>query len=252
MKRVGRGGGFTLVEIAIVLAVLGVLARALLTPLGERLEARRHETTRLRLDDVRRALVGHLITRGVLPCPSPGVEGGAGTGLLAGPVDLGGDTSSPAPCSRGHGGVPGVALGVAGPVDASGALLDAWGNPLRYAVSLASSDRAGNVALPDWTSDGEAARVGLRLLSADLSLCRVVSAGRCPRHALRADTIAFVVLSTGSDPEPRDIERENVDGDTVYALAPASVVAGHRFDDQLVWASRDELASWLLRAEWLP
>ena len=239
-----RADGFTLVELAIVLVVLGTLARALLAPLGERLERRRHDESRDRLEEVRRALVGHLVTRGVLPCPLSSDDAST-------PVSVEEGTPS-RPCRRGSGHVPAAVLGVAGPLDANGALLDGWGRPLRYGVTLASDDRAGTPALADWLVPGEMPIVGLERLGADLSLCRVTASGDCPRRATRADALAFVVLSTGADATPDGLGGENLDGDRVYALVPPSVAPGAAFDDLLVWGSRDELAYWLVRAEWLP
>ncbi|MDR3213318.1 MAG: type II secretion system GspH family protein [Azoarcus sp.] len=62
--------GFTLVEMAIVLTVLGLIAAALVTPLAARIEAsQRHETDAL-LNDVADALIGFALLHGRLPCPS--------------------------------------------------------------------------------------------------------------------------------------------------------------------------------------
>ena len=47
------------------------------------------------------------------------------------PVSVEEGTSS-RPCRRGSGHVPAAVLGVAGPLDVNGALLDGWGRPLRY------------------------------------------------------------------------------------------------------------------------
>lgn len=234
--------GFTLIELAVVLLVLGVLTRALVTPLGTVLHERRVQATDDRLESVRQALLGHLVTTGTLPCP---LQVGISASIAA-------SGSRAVDCSRGQGGVPARLLGVEGPVDAAGALLDSWGRPLSYAVSLSSSREAGDIDSPDWTSVGEAAAVGLSELDADLVLCQAAYSGSCPRAALRADAIAFVVLSGGADDSSVDAQVENIDGDRVFAVAPRSTVDGHRFDDLLVWASRNELAYWLLRAEWLP
>ena len=245
-----RAAGFTLVEVAIVLLVLGVLAGAALAPVGERLEERRRESTWQRLDSVRRALIGHLATTGALPCPLPagGLERSDESGSIPSTTPSMDDVRG-ARCARGVGRVPAATLGVAGPTDASGALLDDWGNVLQYAVSLVSSDRSGDPDWPDWTTPGELSRVGLQHLEATLVLCRTAVAAECPRAGRRADAIVFVVFSTGATIVPRDAEHENLDGDRTYAVAPRSPVMGQRFDDQLVWASRDELAYWLLRTD---
>ena len=258
-RGVRRHGGFTLVEVALVLVVLGVLLRAVVVPLGDRLERRRHDETLALLDEVRRALVGHLVTRGVLPCPLEANARAGGAGDID-PSGLGDDFgggygaagSAEVACARADGFVPAVTLGVSGAVDAHGALLDPWGRPLRYGVSLASSAARGVPSRPDWTSPGEARAVGLDALEADLVLCRTEASGTCPRSERRAGALAFVVLSSGRDGSPAGAQRENLDGDGVYALATPSVLAERPFDDALVWASRNELAYWLLRAGWLP
>lgn len=249
MRAVGRGRrGFTLVELAIVLLVLGVLARVTLTPLDALLERAREATTRERLAAGREALIAHLVAGGTLPCPLPLAATDTASAERGGSaVDV-----ADAPCRRAQGALPGVALGLAAPLDAGGAALDGWGRPFRYAVSLASDATAGDPALPDWTTAGEAAAVGIGRLDADLGLCGTAAEGLCPRRALRAGKVAFVLLSTGADPTAADIQRENLDGDRLFALAPRAAVEGHRFDDLVVWASRNELVWWLLRAGWLP
>lgn len=245
-----RMRGFTLVELAIVLVIVGTLTRSLIVPFGEFVEERRVIATRARLEQVRAALIGHLVSQGALPCPLSASLVSAGT--MTAPSGASGTAGEAPDCGRGSGLLPASIIGMPGPIAVNGALLDAWGRPLQYVVSLADSRAAGNPQQADWTTVGELSAVGLTHLQADLVLCRLASADRCPRGALRTDTIAFVVLSTGADPTDRDVQIENLDGDTTFAIAPRSDIDGYRFDDQLVWASRNELAYWLLRAEWLP
>lgn len=68
-------GAFSLVELAIVIAVLSLLFGTLLVPLGARLHARKVDDTRSRLHEIREALVGFAIANGRLPCPDRDRDG---------------------------------------------------------------------------------------------------------------------------------------------------------------------------------
>jgi len=65
-----RNHGFTLVEMAIVLVVLGLTASFLIAPLAMRFEASRRHATENMLDDITEALIGFALVHGRLPCPS--------------------------------------------------------------------------------------------------------------------------------------------------------------------------------------
>jgi len=62
--------GFTLVEMAIVLVVLGLIASLLIAPLAMRFEASRRHAAESMLDDITEALIGFALVYGRLPCPS--------------------------------------------------------------------------------------------------------------------------------------------------------------------------------------
>ncbi|MCL2161028.1 MAG: type II secretion system GspH family protein [Betaproteobacteria bacterium] len=64
--------GFTLVEMAIVLVVLGLIASLFVTPLAMRAEASRRHAAESMLDDIVEALIGFALVHGRLPCP--GIE----------------------------------------------------------------------------------------------------------------------------------------------------------------------------------
>ena len=81
-----RGGrfrhhsGFTLIELAIVLAIVGVLLGGLLAPLRTQIDAAKIREAERMLEEIRYALAGHAIIRGALPCPdvvSDGIDGEA-------------------------------------------------------------------------------------------------------------------------------------------------------------------------------
>ena len=121
-ERYGRAGrlrrqeGFTLVELAIVIAIVGFLLGAFLAPLRAQIDAARIRETERMLGEIRDALIGHAIIRGALPCPD----------LVADGID----GQAPATCAGAAltGIVPFQALGLARAVDA-------WGRYFHYRVT---------------------------------------------------------------------------------------------------------------------
>ena len=232
--------GFSLVEIAIVLAILGLLLRAAIVPLATLRETGREREARDLVEAAREALLASAVARGTLPCPVPVAGGRAGASGAAGrsgntdTANRGADAAGP--CTSARGGLPAVALALPGPVDAAGAALDPWGRPLVYALS------------PDEVGEGGEGR-GSGTGRSGLVACRVAGRGACPAREVRAADLAFVVLSHGADPSAEGLQGRNAAGDgRTFTLAPRSAVPAHRFDDLLAWGSRDELAWWRLRA----
>jgi prepilin-type N-terminal cleavage/methylation domain-containing protein len=62
--------GFTLVEMAIVLVIVGVLLGGLLPTISSQIEQQRRNETRKYMDEVRDALLGYAIANKHLPCPA--------------------------------------------------------------------------------------------------------------------------------------------------------------------------------------
>ena len=122
VDRLRRHAGFTLVELAIVIAIVGFLLGAFLAPLRAQLDAARVRETERMLDEIREALIGYAIIHGALPCPdvvSDGIDGAA-----------------PAACTATAlaGILPFQALGVAN--------ADAWGRRFRYRITQEFSNRS--------------------------------------------------------------------------------------------------------------
>ncbi|MBF0295927.1 MAG: prepilin-type N-terminal cleavage/methylation domain-containing protein [Magnetococcales bacterium] len=67
--------GFTLIEMAMVLVVLGLLLGGLLGPLTTQLEQTRRHKADADLEEIRLALSGHALLHGRLPCPADGRDG---------------------------------------------------------------------------------------------------------------------------------------------------------------------------------
>jgi len=232
--------GFSLVELSIVLVIIGALAGTAVIPLTTSIRQTHYKQTNRQLQSIREAMHGYLVSNGKLPCP----------------VDITSDNAVaadiPNPCILPAGGVPAAELGVMGERAANGALLDRWGRPIQYAVSMTDNKELGTSGFPDWLSAGEPGTVGAEKLLADLQLCRKAVSSGCVRKDLIADQIVWVIYSLGEGNDKNGIQAENQDEDTVFAVSAYSINVDQPFDDQVIWASRSELVYWLLRANWLP
>lgn len=132
--------GFTLVEMAIVLLIIGLLIGGLMQPLSSQIDASRNKDAQNQLNTVQDALYGFAAANGRLPCPATVASNGSEDPVV--PVASGA-------CTAPYGGfVPGRQLGLS-PIDTSGRLLDSWGNPVRYAVATLQSGVNYVVTLQD-------------------------------------------------------------------------------------------------------
>jgi len=229
--------GFTLVEMAFVLLILGLLVRIAVQPLAQLQERRLWQATQSQLSAIQQALFAHLVSYGRLPCPVTRQA----LSVNVNSVEPGGVENQSVNCTVSTGAVPANVLGLRGSIDPSGALLDSWGNPYLYSVSL-----------KNWTTVNQAASVGVANLSADLVLCLQVRTNNCKGASIRADQIVFVVLSRGADSSIAGQQAENQDGDNYFLVTPSNLIAGEEYDDQVVWGTSADAIYWLLRMGWLP
>lgn len=118
-----KNKGFTLVEMAIVLVIVGLLIGGLITPLSVQLEQRRVADTQRAMEEAREALAGFAVRNGYLPCPAISAANGL-------------EDRDGAHCTneRRLGFLPWATLGLA--------KLDSWNHLYLYSVTPAFTDSA--------------------------------------------------------------------------------------------------------------
>ncbi|HEV7803828.1 MAG TPA: type II secretion system protein [Burkholderiales bacterium] len=132
--------GFTLLELALALGIMAVLAGAVLVPFVAQVTQRNVTSTEQILEDAKESLIGFAAATGRLPCPATATSNGQ-EAFQSSPA---GDANNGI-CAVDVGFLPAVTLGFT-PVDNQGFAVDAWGttkNRIRYAVW------AGSIPLPN-------------------------------------------------------------------------------------------------------
>lgn len=230
--RLVRAGGFSLLELSIVLIVVGLLAGGLLGGVSaQRANAARQQTER-QLDVAREALLAFAIANGRLPCP-------AAAALPESDPAAGREN-----CAREHGVLPWVSLGL--PQN------DPWGRRLSYFASAKFTALPTAGALAGFTMSS-----GLAPDNTGLADVRSSSANGSRTQAIE---LAAIVVSHGAQgsgayrPDGGQIagasgdQAENADQDLIFVadLPTAS------FDDQLSWISPHLLKARLIAAGKLP
>lgn len=229
----GASRGFSLVEMAIVMVLVGLLVTGLALPAAKAVEQARRTDARNQLSQIREALLGFAAVHGRLPCPA----------------DAGG--SLPALCSgapANHGFVPARELGLDGAVDDAGRLLDPWGQPFRYAVTLSNG---GAFTAPD--PAGQMRAVGMGALAPHLFVCG--AAAGCSWGTAKVKSLPVLFFSTGGNgvtAAPSADEAENLDGNDAFVEHAWSELDGAGFDDLVAWISPNVLYAKMIAAGQLP
>lgn len=168
--------GFSLVELAIALAVLGVMLTGLLGPLQQLRTHQRQQDTRAALAAIRQGLLGYAMSHGRLPCPAdPALADSHAQAGLALP-----DTGMP--CQRQAGVLPWKTLGAPA--------LDAWGHRYSYAVAARYSQPVSQLAYPQASSAAELAEAAWYVH---------LTASATPPAAVQQTRLAALVLSHGAN-----------------------------------------------------
>ena len=235
-------GGFSLIEVAVVITVVSVLLVIIAAPLSGQLERRRIEETQKILETARDALYGYAAANGRLPCPATASSAGQ-------EAPIGGGA-----CTAAVGFLPAVTLGLT-PVDSAGYLVDAWADGtaarrIRYAVSTSNGSAVTTV---DGIRNATMASVGSS--TSHLYVCATGLAAAPPTTncgatvVTLADRAPAVLYSLGKDTATNSFdETNNQNGDVVFTSGNPNPT----FDDQVIWLSLNTLFSRMISGQKLP
>ncbi len=239
-----RQHGFTLVEIAIVLAIVGLLLGGLLVPLSAQVDSQRNSETVKTLNDIREALTGFALANGRLPCPAdPTVPSGtAGAGVERASCNTGNNM---------HGVVPWTTLGVPE--------TDAWGRRYTYRVASAFADPIASATY------GAGCTPTTTPTQSSFALCSPGDITVTDGAVNIATNVPAVIVSHGKNglgaytsagiPLPASTDPGELDNSTIEASLPYTFVSHAftpTFDDQVVWISINILINRMVAAQKLP
>lgn len=215
--------GFSLVEMAVVLAIVALLLGGLLPTLSGQVEKQRRNETQKYMGEVRDALLGFSVANGRLPCPD---------------TDATPDGSENSPCQTDpedqFGTLPYKNLGVTS--------VDGYGGVLIYGVS---KDFALNVAPPPFFT------------LTSTKVMDVCATAACVSADKLANDVVAVIVSRGANwanPSAYSTdESENTDssisGDTNFV---SHDLVQNGYDDLVVWLSPNTLFNRMVAAGKLP
>lgn len=241
--------GFTLVEMAVVLVIVGLLLGGLIVPISAQMDIQGFKNTNSNLEDIKEALMGYAIINGRLPCPasstSSGIEDPLGGGTCTHPYD---------------GYLPAVTLGIT-PTDSFGYAIDGWGgntsNRIRYAVTTSNSKA--------FTTTSGMKTTGISTLAPDLHVCSSgvgITTSACGTASALTSTAVAVIYSVGknagsggvSTDEAANPNPQGGSSDIVFVSHEPSEsgATGGEFDDQVIWISYPVLINRMVSAGTLP
>ncbi|WP_229261229.1 type II secretion system protein [Duganella levis] len=229
-----RQSGFTLVEIAIVLLIVGLMIGGMLAPLSSQMEQRRVTDTKRAMEEAREALYGFALRNGYLPCPAISSTNGL--------EDRTGNA-----CNKRYGFLPWATLGVS--------RLDGWDRLMGYSVTPAFGDSYNLFTLRtprDITIGTRSANGQLVRASAISDIPAViVSFGHNGYGATSDQDTVIIDAGAGNVDEKNNLQATG----TTLIMRDATEDAhtpGGAFDDMVLWISPNILYNRMVAAQRLP
>ncbi len=224
----GRGQeGFTLVELAIVMAVAGILLAGAMKLLGGQLDQSRLKATRDRLRMAYDALTAFYVAHAYLPCPADGALASSDANYGRAQPETSGACTGVAATHRV---LPWRTLGLQEALS-----FDGWQQRLTYQVSapLTTAGAAGPGDLS--IRDGAASVAGTTELTAQAAFV-VISHGENGLGAWLPSGQRKTTASISAH------EAENTDGAAPFVDKAPSQAVGDEFDDLVIWRDKSVLA----------
>jgi prepilin-type N-terminal cleavage/methylation domain-containing protein len=237
--------GFTLLEMAVVMIIIGLLLGGMLVPLTAQMDQRNIADTQKALSEIKEALIGFALANGRLPCP-------ADPTIATGSAGAGTERASCTTAANSTGVLPWAILGVNE--------TDAWGHRYTYRVTPDFADAIGSGTYggcipsptPTLATFGLCSVGNLNVLSASSAGVTIaasvpaviISHGKNGAGAYTPQGGSKLPVGANAD------EQENSDGSSdnnyvSHALTPT-------FDDLVVWISPNILMNRMVTAGKLP
>ena len=228
-----RQHGFSLLEMAIVLIIVGVMISGIFLPLTKHRELSDYAETQLRLKEIKESLIGYAIINGRLPCPTSETN----------PINLLRYGSADPVCSLAND-FPGMPLeskaGVLPWKDLGVHEVDAWGIPRSDKSDLWTGYWMYRVA-NEFTS-----AFSLSTLTSASNI-QVVKADGSSLTSMTEPAVA-VICSTGKN---KIADGHNASFETVNPVYQSDAFS-NAFDDVCVWITRPMLFYRMVQAGKLP
>ena len=250
---------FTLIEMAMVLMIVGLLLGGLIIPLSAQMEQRNISDTRKALDEIQQALVGYAVINGRLPCPADGTTPASGVNAAVPPIPAGQEYRDPitgacaaaiVASNNARGVIPWATLGINE--------TDAWGRRYTYQVTANWADGA---PVPDGTGAtacNVSVGVSFQLCSTpNLNIFSTVGGINLTPNGVPAVIVSHgkngygAYTPNGGPPlttSPYTDEADNSDGDVNFVSKTVTAT----FDDLVVGISPNVLFNRMVSAGKLP
>jgi prepilin-type N-terminal cleavage/methylation domain-containing protein len=229
--------GFTLVEMAVVLVIIGLLIGGLLVPISAQIDLRNYSEERKSMEDINEALLGFAMSNGYLPCPAISSSNGA--------EDRTGNTCTG---NKRLGFLPWATLGLH--------KLDSWGHIYRYSVTPAYTDSTTKITLSPLTAGDITVRTrdsagALTALTTGNSPAVAVSMGKNGFLAYGDDGVQ-VANSSATNTDEVTNGNQSISFVSRTYTENTDMAFGGEFDDLVSWISPGVYVSKMVTSNQLP
>lgn len=247
-----RDHGFTLIELAIVLVIIGLLAAAFLSTLGSRIETTRRADAAKEMAVIKQALYGYAMSQAKPHLPCPDCRDPKCPSKLGNIANDGAEDRNGAVCDAVVGNVPWKTLGLG-----SG---DPWGNRYSYWVSSSAADNANGIVLTTAMAGAATIKTQIGTTFPDVSnsaVAVIMTQGKNGYGGISVQNVAQPAVPAANVDEKENLNPYIINPviPTFISRAPSkpgAATAGGEFDDMLVWISEYELKAKMVESGVLP